>query len=229
MSDTFDENEAIGIPHDMRVKRKYTMSDAALDQRRQAAMAPKPGMAGVRNNFKTGQYAKSFLGRIRPCKRTCAHYPCELVEDGATTPGKDCLDKAELLSVVRAVHSALTDPENGAGDFKDIAALSIANNITILEMLQEDIMRDGTVLKSTKDTKHGQQVEYKMHPSLLALPKMIAELGMTPEQFMITPKAQAKQKTEEEGVKSIAEMLGMVGKKLSSARKDKNDGTGPVG
>ena len=82
MSEEKDKPEEIGIPENMRVKRKYTMSEAALEQRRQAALQPKPGMAGIRNNFKTG-----VLGRIWPCKSTCSHFPCVLIDDGATQPG----------------------------------------------------------------------------------------------------------------------------------------------
>ncbi|MCP4746958.1 MAG: hypothetical protein GY874_12600 [Desulfobacteraceae bacterium] len=37
----------IGIPEDMRIKRRYTMSDEALEQRRKAAKQPKPGMLGI--------------------------------------------------------------------------------------------------------------------------------------------------------------------------------------
>ena len=212
------DDAEVGIPEKMRVRRDYTMSAAALEQRRQAASQPKPGMAGLRNAWKHGKYASSFLTRLKPCKTTCPQYPCELVADNVTEPGKDCLDKLELLNVIRAVHSALKDPKDGLADFQEIAAVNIANSIRILEMLQEDIMRDGTVIKSSKMTKFGTEIEYKLHPALLALPKMIQDLNLTPEQFLITPKAQAKVEGEKEAAKTIGEMLGAAGKQLAQAK-----------
>lgn len=215
---TNQAQECVGIPQHMRVKRDYTLSPAALEQRRQAALQPKPGMQGVRNAWKHGRYASSFLTRLKPCTTTCHQYPCELVVDNATEPGKDCLDKVELLNIIHAVHDAIKNPKDNAGGFQEIAAVNIANSIRILEMLQEDIMRDGTVLRSTKETKFGSEVEYKLHPSLLALPKMIQDLNLTPDQFMITPKAQAKVDGEKEAAKTIGELLGAAGKQLAQAK-----------
>ena len=233
-ADDFDmEDEAseeVGIPKKHRIKRQYTMTDRALEQRRQAAQAPKPGMAGKRNHWKHGQYAKTMLTRIKPCLSTCPHYPCHLVEEGATEPGGDCLDVEELLGIIRSVHRVLENPEESQ-DFLEISAVNIGNSIRILEMLQEDILRDGTVVKSQKFDKKGNvyQEEVKLHPSLYALPKLIADLGMTPEQFMITPKAQAKQKTEDDAVKSIADLMKSAGEQMAAAREKKNkNGSDPA-
>ena len=211
-------DSGVGIPLAMRVRREYTLSPAAIEQRRQAALQPKPGMQGVRNAWKHGRHASSFLTRLKPCKTTCPQYPCELVADNVTEPGKDCLDKAELLSIIHAVHDAIKDPKDGTAAFQEIAAVNIANSIRILEMLQEDIMRDGTVIKSLKPTAFGNVVEYKLHPSLLALPKMIQDLNLTPDQFMITPKAKAKVDGEQEAAKTIGELLGAAGKQLAQAK-----------
>ncbi|MCP4748087.1 MAG: hypothetical protein GY874_18415, partial [Desulfobacteraceae bacterium] len=87
----------IGIPEDMRIKRRYTMSDEAMEQRRKAAKQPKPGMLGKRNNWRHGSYAQNFLTKIKPCLSSCAKYPCRLADEGATEPGGDCLDDQELL------------------------------------------------------------------------------------------------------------------------------------
>ncbi len=209
-----DNKENIGLPEKVKIPRRYNMSDKALQQRRDAACQPKPGMKGKRNNWKHGMYATSFLTRIKPCLSTCDKYPCVLIEEGTTEPGGDCLDAEELLHIVRSVHSAIQDPAN-AEDFKEVSALIIANSIKVLEMLQEDIIRDGSLVKQTKETKYGTDVEYKPHPALLALPKMIQNLGMTPDQFMITPKAQAKLEDEEAGAKTIAQLLGSIGKKAN--------------
>lgn len=228
--DGLEAGEEVGIPKKHRIKRRYTMTDRALAQRREAAQAPKPGMAGKRNHWKHGQYAKTMLTRIKPCLSTCPHYPCHLVEEGATEPGGDCLDAGELLNIIRSVHRVLENPEESQ-DFLEVSAVNIGNSIRILEMLQEDILRDGTVVKSQKYDKKGNvyQEEVKLHPSLYALPKLIADLGMTPEQFMITPKAQSKNKNEEDAVKSIADLMKSAGEQMAAAREKKHkNGSDPA-
>ncbi len=55
-SEDKDNQETIDIPQDARVRRRYTMSDAALEQRRKAAEQPKPGMQGKCNNWQYGAH-----------------------------------------------------------------------------------------------------------------------------------------------------------------------------
>ncbi len=211
----------VGIPEKMRIRRRqYTMSDAAMAARQKGGASPRPGLLGNRNNWRHGQYAKSMLTRIKPCLSTCARYPCELVEEGATEAGSDCLDVQELLAIVRAVHKVLDDPEDNK-DFNQVASVNIGNSIRILEMLQEDILRDGSIVRSFKMNKDGDVIgeEVKLHPSLYALPKLISELNMSPDAFMVTPKAQAKAKSEEDAVKSIADVMAAAGSQLMAARK----------
>lgn len=222
-----DDAEEVGLPRPMRIKRRYTLSAAALEQRRAASKQPKD-MAGLRNNYKTGQYAKTFLTRIKPCLSTCKKYPCDLVEDGATAPGGDCLDVAELLHIIRSVHRAIMDPEKGMDQFKEISAASIGNSIKILEMLQEDILRDGTVIRTTHVDGKGNTIqEVKPHPSLFSLPKMIAELNLTPDKYLLTPQAKAKVHTEEEAVKSISDLMAAAGAQLRAAKEKKGKKTTP--
>jgi hypothetical protein len=222
-----NEAEAVGIPAEYRIRRKYTMSAAAMAQRRAAAALPKPGMIGKRNAWKHGEYSKTMLTRIKPCLSTCDKYPCELVETGATEAGGDCLDAGELLGIIRAVHRVLSNPKESE-DFIEISAVNIGNSMRILEMLQEDILRDGTIVRSKKFDKSGNcfQEEIKPHPSLYALPKMVAELGMSPEQFMITPKAMARNTNEEEAIKTIADMMLTAGSKIASKQKPSGETDG---
>jgi hypothetical protein len=223
--DKSDNQEDVGVPRQMNIKRQYTLSEAALQQRRDAAHQPKPGMNGKRNAWKHGRYAKNMLTRIKPCLSTCDKYPCRLVEDGATEPGGDCLDAGEMLNIIRAVHQVMSDPK-ASEDFLEISAANIGNSIRILEMLQEDILRDGTLIKSQKFDKAGTcyQEELRLHPSLYALPKMIRDLGMTPEQFLITPKAQAKNTNEEEAVKTISDLMREAGAAMAMKNKKSDDG-----
>lgn len=205
--------DEIGIPESLRVKRRsYTMSDAALAQRQNAAKAPKPGMLGVRNNYKHGQFASNFANRIKPCKSTCDKYPCSMIEEGHTQPGGDCLDKLEILTFFRAVHDAVSSKK--LESFNSIGSLLISNNLLILQQLQEDIMRDGTILKRETPTTAGVKIEYVLHPGLQALPKMLADLGMNPAEFMITPRAIAKQGSEDEGIRTLADLMSGIGKNV---------------
>ena len=226
--DNHDENtdnapEEVGLPQSMRVKRTYTMSAAAIEQRRNAAEQPKPGNVGNRNAWKTGSHASSFLTRLKPCKTTCPQYPCELVAENSTAPGGDCLDKVELLATLHTIHEAIKNPTDNAGGFQEIAAANIANAINILEMLQQAIIQDGVTIKETHPGKFGDTVKLKLHPALLALPKMIQDLNLTPDQFLITPKAQAKVEGEQEAAKTIGELLGAAGKQLAAAQASKKE------
>lgn len=206
----------VGIPQKLRVRR-YTLSEAAIEQRRAASTQPR---SSNNNGFKHGRYAKNFLHKIKPCRSTCPNYPCELVEDGSTKPGDECLDKAEILSFYKAVHEAIAEKKFDA--VNDLAALQIANSMKVLEMLQEDIMRDGSVVKREKYDKNGNLiVEYVPHPSLLVLPKLVSDLGLNLPEFLATPRAKEKQKTDEDGVKTLGEMMASAARAASLAEKKK--------
>lgn len=210
----------IGIPESLRVRRRYTMSPEAVEQRRNAAQSPakSEGMAGNRNNWQHGHYAKQFINKLKPCKSTCLHYPCSLVEEGQVEPGEDCLDKADVINFYRAIHNAINKKEYE--QFNDLAALQIANAIKVIDMLIEDIIRDGTVVKREKyDAKGNKVIEYVTHPSLFALPKLIADLGLNPAEFMITPRSIARAGAEDAGGNTLAEILSRAGKVF----KRKND------
>jgi hypothetical protein len=94
------DSESIGLPSNLRVRRRYTMSPEALAQRKAAAASPVQAhsMEGNRNGWKHGHYAKNFINKLKPCKSTCPQYPCSLVEEGEVEPGDDCLDKADIIS-----------------------------------------------------------------------------------------------------------------------------------
>ncbi len=79
-------------------------------------------------------------------------------------------------------------------------------------------------MRQIKVDKHGNTIEeVKLHPSLFALPKMISELGMSPDNFMITPKAQEKKKSEDEAVKTLADFMSAAGAQLAAAREKKKE------
>jgi len=209
------EEEEVGIPHRLRVKRHYTMSAEALEQRRKVTGSPAKAeaMQGNRNAFRHGMYARSFIAKMRPCKSTCARFPCELVEEGQTEPGEDCLDKAEVLHNYRAVRKAIEDKDTL--EFNDLAALQIANAISVVSMLTQDLMRDGPMVKREKrDGKGNIIVEFVPHPTLASLPKLIADLGLTPSEFLITPRSKSRSDSDKEGALTLADLITRAGKAL---------------
>jgi hypothetical protein len=225
-----DLSANIGIPVSLRVRRRYTMSEAALAQRRAATHSPAKcdAMAGNRNGWKHGHYAENFINKLKPCLSTCPSYPCSLVEGGEVEPGDDCLDKADIISFFRSIHSAVAKKEYDS--FNELASLQIANTIKIVEMLQEDVLRDGSVVKRVrydKDTGKLISEEYVPHPSLLALPKLVADLGLNPAEFLMTPRSLKRADAEEKGITTLAEMMSRAGKPLKSRFKtSESDDTG---
>ena len=209
-----------GIPANLRVKRRYTMSPEALAQRKAAAHSPSKSssMEDNRNAWKHGKYVENFVNKIRPCKSTCPEYPCSLVQEGETSPGEDCLDKADVITFYRAVQKAIANKE--FDDFNSLASLQISNTMKIVDMLIEDIIRDGTVVKREKhDAKDNLIIEYVTHPSLLSLPKLIADLGLNPSEFMITPRAIARDDEKEKDRDTVADGFTRIAKAMGRIKK----------
>jgi len=216
-----DEQEEIGIPENLRVKRRYTLSDKALEQRRAAGNSPRKGeaMRGNKNAWKHGQYAQGFVDSfIKPCKSTCPRYPCSIVEHNETRPGDACLDKSQILTTFKAIQSAVKDKKYD--DINEIAALKVAGAMQVIDMLIEDIIRDGPLIREEIFGKEGESLGFKMkgHPLLDSLPKMLANMGLTLHDMYITPKAVEKGNTEEEGIKSIAELMSQIGQNIQKSQ-----------
>lgn len=213
-------NEEIGIPESLKIRRSYTMTPAAREQRRKAGKkraekCPNP-------NWKHGRYAESFITSLKPCKTTCTKYPCSLINEGATEPGETCLDVSSIIQTARAIYKAMEHKDYN--DFNGIANLTISKSMHVLKTLLEDIVRDGPTIKREKHNSEGKVIGHDIihHPALNVLPKMIADLGMTPQEFMLTPRALTKQHSEEEGVKTIADLMARVGSVVRNKSEDKN-------
>ncbi len=219
-----DESEEIGIPARLRVKRQYTLSPAALEARRKNSQQPRPGSEGNKRNWKGGRFAKDFiLGRIKPCQSTCPIFDeCELVSEGYTKPDGICLDKSAVITTYAAIMDAVKDKDHD--DFNEVSGLMVAETMHVARMLMEDIMRDGSVVKRERYDKEGrlQLIEYVSHPSLMALPKLIADLGLTPRELNITPKAIKDDKNSEEQGKTLAGIM-------SDLNRRQRDRQGPQG
>jgi hypothetical protein len=207
-------------------KRKYTLSPAAIEQRRRAGQtSPGPstpeGKAASRMNaWKHGLHARTrILNLGKPCKSTCPQYPCVLVDDGATRPGQQCLDKEYMLSCVEAVSRAVSSGD--LCDLKDVVSLQIGQSLQVIDELQNSILEHGVYMKDEKMDKHGKVIGYalKPNPSLLALANLLKAVGVTMPDFMITPAALEKKKTDDTAAATIADIFRNAGNALAQAKK----------
>ena len=234
MSESENENkeEQIGIPEDMRVKRRpYTMTDAAHEARKANAqkstgpVTEEGKNASSRNSWKHGLYSSSFITGFlgRPCKSTCDKFEdCSLVSDGKTVPGDSCLDKQ---FVAEAFDCIITAVQSGEMDgFQGMAALEMAGGIDILRMMKESIIENGVLVKDKKLDKDGKTIGegFKLNPVLPEYNKMLMNLGFTPGDFNLTPAAVAKvnkNKTDDENTKTLADTLSDIGSSLKKSRE----------
>lgn len=199
-----------GIPDRLRIRRRYSMTSAAKDQRKRAANSKKKSesMKGNKNAWKTGEFAQGLLRRaFRPCLSTCPHYPCGLVSGGQSEPGEMCLDKVRFARSLEAVQTAIRSGR--LEDLKDLAAVKLAGAMEVVDRLIGDILEDGTLIKSEKFDKMGGVIGHEIvpHPSLFSLHKLFQSLGLSLDQFMITPLAVSKQKIEGKKAKTLADLM----------------------
>jgi hypothetical protein len=207
-----------GVPERLRFKRSYTLTDKALEARRknaQKSTGPKTEEGkkkASRNAWKHGLYAQNYvLNRVKPCHSTCPQYPCELVDDGTTQPGGQCLDKAAVIQFYSAICEAVQNKDYS--EFNELAAFTLAQHIHTVHLLVEDIQRDGTILKKEKHDKDGNYTGYEVvpHPSLLSLAKLVDSLNITPGELMITPQSIARNKVEKKKAKTLADIFSSFG------------------
>jgi len=222
------QEEEIGIPQALRVKRHYTVTPAVIERQKANAQQSRPGSADNKRNWKGGKFAKDFIqGRIKPCLSTCELFAeCELVSEGVTKPGGICLDKAAVIATYSAIMDAIKHKEYD--DFNEVSGLMIAEAYHVVRSLLEDVMRDGGVCKRLKYDKNGvlQSEEFVPHPGLLAIPKLIADLGINPREMNITPKAIKDDKNTEEANKTAAGLMSDMARRMrerEGAKKDDPD------
>lgn len=210
----------------IRVKRSYTMTEAARMQRLAASArstgptTPEGKATCSKNNWKHGKYAQSrVLGLGKPCKSTCADYPCSLVEEGKCKPGADCLDKEHLLEACLAIERALK--EQDYTDFHSLMVMELGETLQVVRELRGAILEHGTVVESARVDKNGNVIGYdlKPHPALLALPNLMKNMGISFTDFMMTPAAIERKKTDEGTVATIADIFKSAGNALAMAKK----------
>ena len=221
-----EEEPESGIPERLKIKRKYTLSPEAIDARRQNAKLSTGPTTDEgkkrckRNAFKHGGYAASrILGLGKPCKSTCSQYPCALVEDGKCEPGSDCLDKEYLLDACLAIENALLHKDTAS--LNELIVFELAESIQLIRSLRRDILDDGTTIKSEKFDADGKVIGYeiKVHPALLAMPKLQKDFGISLTDFNLTPAAESKVKTDKEVSETIAGIFGLASAGLAKAKE----------
>jgi hypothetical protein len=209
----------------IRVKRSYTMTEAARAQRMAASArstgptSPEGKAICSKNNWKHGKYAQSrILGMGKPCRSTCTDYPCSLVEEGKCQPGSDCLDKEHLLEACLAIERALK--EQDYGDFNSLMVMEMGESLQVIRELRGAILEHGTVVETARVDKNGTVIGYdlKPHPALLALPNLMKNMGISFTDFMMTPAAQERKKTDDSAITTIADIFKSAGNALAQAK-----------
>lgn len=165
----------------MGQKRKYTMSEKALEQRRAAAQLStgprtEAGKAvSCKNAWKTGEFSAvhkaqfaTGLGYVpfhmgRPCKTTCPKhpdndptYPCQFVEEGVVVAGGDCLDKAAYVQAFDALMAAMQDGE--LGQMHGLLASQLSGAVQLLSDMRDSIHENGFVTPVYSIDKDGNVV-----------------------------------------------------------------------
>lgn len=218
------EEPETGIPSRLKIKRKYTVTPAVIEARRKNAQlstgpVTEAGKARCkRNAFKHGKYAASrIMGLGKPCKSTCSQYPCSLVEEGKCEPGSDCLDKEYLLDACMAIEQALLNRE--VTPLNELIVFELAESVQLIRSLRRDILDDGTTIKSEKFDADGKVIgfEIKVHPALLALPRLQKDFGISLGDFNLTPAAISRVKTGEEAAETLADILSGINKRVKQA------------
>lgn len=222
-----------GIPERLKVKRSYKLTPEAITARREnARLSTGPvSEAGKqrsrRNAYKHGSYAATrILGLGKPCKSTCSHYPCNLVEEGRCVPGSDCLDKEHLVEACIAIEDALLRQDQSS--LNELVVFELAETLQVIRDLRRAILDDGTVIKSEKFDADGKVIgfELKAHPALLALPKLMKDFGLSLTDFMVTPAALEKKRTDAQAVETLADIFRGAGDSLAKARAKTGNGSG---
>ena len=211
----------------LRVRRSYTMSAAAQEQRRAASVlggpkTPEGKAASSKNGWVHGKYAQSrILGLGKPCRSTCADYPCSLVAEEKCRPGADCLDKEHLVEAVLAIERALKNQDYSR--LNDLMVMELAETLSVVRELRASILEHGAVVEHARVDKEGAVIGYELkpHPSLLALPNLMKNLGISFTDFMLTPAAIERKKTDETAGATIADIFRSAGSALTLAREKK--------
>ena len=210
----------------LRPKRRYNLSDEALEARRLNAqkstgpMTAEGKKASCRNSAKHRKYASTLLMQIRkPCLSTCPIFSeCEVVSSGNTRPGKDCLEKEHFLETLNLIADALDGHMEG---LNDLQAVELAGAVDILRMIREDIQKYGTLIREEQLDDNGNVVNtiFKVNPLISVYTRMLADFGFTLHAQNLTPQQISRVKTDDKAAETA---VGLMMKVASLSEKGKN-------
>ena len=208
-------------------KRKYTLTEKALEQRRaasklgaEAATGPRSdeGKAiSSRNGWKHGLRSAagpslwrdiSVVGMFgKPCRTTCPKYPCSLVDDEITKAGGDCLDKQIYVeafdSILRVVQTG--DASHG----HEMLAAQLAGALEVLQQLRTELAEHGVVIQMPMVSKSGEIIGHKpeINPAMFHYSKLLSDLGINLPELMATPRAVQKQDDAENATDAVTDLF----------------------
>lgn len=235
---------------------KRELSERQLAQRRAAAKnstGPKTE-AGKdicsRNAWKHGRnsalakmnFRKSGADSIaqlfgKPCLTTCPMHPrnpkrpknapiCNLVVDGLTDVGGNCLDKTVYVNAFTALIDAMEE-----GSLEGMHALLAAEGAASLEILNHirmAIAENGVMITIKARDKDGQLVydkqgkevidDVKTNPLLGAYTGFLRELGISLPEMLTTPKSRNAAKVSEDNADALQTMLGGIMQRAGGVR-----------
>ncbi|MBD3609365.1 MAG: hypothetical protein HUJ30_02345 [Gammaproteobacteria bacterium] len=218
-------------------KRSYTMSDKALQARRdnaQLSTGPKTEegkAASSRNNWKHGEYSiltKSAewqaLAPIakatgKPCQTTCEQYPCSLVDEGMTSAGQNCMDKTVFVMAFDAIMSTLHsgDDQHAHG----MLAMTAASAMDVFMQMRDEIGERGVIMESDVFNKDGDVsgTKYFINPAIKEFTKLLHTMGINMPEMLATPQAAKKVKSDEEVADTLGELLGGMTERFGMRKK----------
>lgn len=203
---------------------KKTMTPAALAQRRAAAdlstgpRTEEGKAASSRNGWKHGLYSQmtrapewqrlQLMTQATPCRSTCEQYPCSLVEQELTKPGRNCLDKQVFVRAFEDIMATLH-----SGDVQHVHGLlagNVASALEMLDQLRRDVAEHGAIVWEPMVDKQGNTIGSKAiaNPILGIYVKLLDTLGLNLPELMATPRVVAQAKKTEETSDAVADLFG---------------------
>ena len=108
-------------------------------------------------------------------------------------------------------------------NLSEVMAFIFAEVLGVINMLLLDINKDGATLRSLQsDNRNMKYYELRPHPSLLALPKLLADLGISLPEWLLTPRAITRADKEEEHEETLAAYTSKLISKLNTYKNFNN-------